>query len=126
MYKAVTGIDITFEESLEMGKKIYLLDRAIWHMQGRHRDQEVFAEFVYSLPTSAPYPLPVFEDGRWTYGTCMDRVLDRDRFETVKDRFYEHEGWDVSTGCPTRAALESYDLGYVADTLEAAGALQKG
>lgn len=126
MYKAVTGVDITFEESLEMGKKIYALDRAIWHMQGRHRDQEKFAEFVYSLPTSAPYPLPVFEDGKWEYGTCMDRTLDRERFETVKDRFYEHEGWDVSTGCPTRATLESYGLGNVADALEAAGALQKG
>lgn len=124
MYKAVTGIDITFEESLEMGKKIYTLDRAIWHMQGRHRDQEVFAEFVYSLPTSAPYPLPVYEDGTWSYGACLDRTLDRERFETVKDRFYEHEGWDVSTGCPTRETLESYDLGHVADALVAAGALK--
>ncbi len=54
----------------------------------------------------------------------MDRVLDRERFETVKDRFYEHEGWDVSTGCPTRETLESYDLGHVADALESAGALK--
>ena len=125
MYKAVTGLDITFEESLERGKKIYALDRAIWYLQGRNRDQEVFAEFVYTLPTSAPYFLPVYENGSWTYGTCLNRTLDRAKFETVKDRFYEHEGWDVATGCPTRETLESYGLGYVADALEQAGALDK-
>lgn len=125
MYKAVTGLDITFEESLERGKKIYALDRAIWYLQGRNRDQEVFAEFVYTLPTSAPYFLPVYENGSWTYGTCLNRTLDRAKFETVKDRFYEHEGWDVATGCPTRETLESYGLGYVADALEQAGVLEK-
>lgn len=121
MYKAVTGKDITMEQSLELGKKIFAFDRAIWYLQGRHRDQETFAEFVYSLPTDTPYYLPVLEDGRWKYSTCLGRVLDRERFEDVKTRFYKLEGWDPDTGCPTRETLESYDLGFVADALEAAG-----
>lgn len=123
MYKAVTGLDLSYEESIELGKKIFTLDRAIWHMQGRHRDQEVFAEYVYTQPTSAPYPLPVYEDGKWIYGENLGRVLDRERFEDVKTRFYAMEGWDEATGCPTRATLEAYDLGHVADALDKEGKL---
>ena len=37
--------------------------------------------------------------------------------------FYTEFGWDVKTGIPTRATLESFGLGKVADELEAAGLL---
>lgn len=122
MFKAVTGVDLSFEESLELGRKIFMLDRAIWNLQGRTRDQEVYAEYVYTQPTNAPYPLPVYEDGKWSYGTNLDRVLDRDKFEDVKTRLYEMQGWNEA-GCPTRASLESFGLSDVADVLEKAGKL---
>ena len=32
--------------------------------------------------------------------------------------FYTEFGWDVKTGIPTRATLESFGLGKVADELE--------
>lgn len=125
LYKAVTGADITFEESLDLGRKIFTLDRAIWYLQGRTREQEEFAEFVYSLPTSSPYFLPIYEDGSWQYSMCLGRVLDRDRFEDVKTRFYRLEGWDPETGCPTRETLEADGLDYVADALVDRGALKE-
>lgn len=124
MYKAVTGIDITYEESLEVGKRMYLLDRAIWYLQGRSREMEVFADYVYDVPTTDSYPLPIYENGEWSYSDCIGRTLDRDRFEDVKTRFYDIEGWDQTTGCPTRETLETYDLSYVADALEAANVLE--
>jgi aldehyde:ferredoxin oxidoreductase len=122
-FKAVTGRDMSYEESIELGRRIFTLDRAIWHLQGRTREQEVFPEWVYSVPNNAPYLLPVYEDGAWSYSPCLDRVLDRERFEDLKTRFYELEGWDPQSGCPTRATLESFDLGSVADELERAGVL---
>jgi aldehyde:ferredoxin oxidoreductase len=122
-YKAVTGRDMSYEESIELGHRIFTLDRAIWYLQGRTREQEVFPEWVYSIPNSAPYLLPVYEDGVWSYSPCLDRVLERERFEDLKTRFYELEGWDPRSGCPTRATLESLDLGSVADELERAGVL---
>lgn len=124
MYKAVTGKDLSYKESLALGHRIFTLDRAIWHLQGRHRDQEVFAEYVYTQPTTKPYPLPVFENGTWSYAKNTGRVLDRERFEDVKTRFYRLEGWNEASGCPTRATLEALDLKPVADELEKSGALK--
>lgn len=122
-YNAVTGGNLTFEEGLEIGRKIWNLDRAIWILQGRHRDQEVFANYVYDVPTSTPYYLPVYENGKWKYSENIGRTLDRDKFEDWKTRYYKHEGWDPETGWPTRKTLEELELGFVADELEKAGKL---
>jgi aldehyde:ferredoxin oxidoreductase len=43
---------------------------------------------------------------------------ERGRLEAIKDRFYKLRGWDLTTGVPTRATLESLDLKDVADELE--------
>jgi len=120
-YKAATGLDITYEESLEAGHKIFTFDKAIWCLQGRKPEDEVFTEYVYTQPTTDYYPLPVYKDGEWSFDPNMGRVLDREKFEDVKHRFYELEGWDPQTGVPTRATLESMDLGFVADKLQEAG-----
>ncbi len=122
-YNAVTGKSLTWEEGLEIGHKIWTLDKAIWTLQGRHRDLEVFADYVYDVPTEAPDGLPMFIDGKWEYNAGLGRTLDRDKFEDFKTRFYANEGWDTATGWPTRATLEALDLGYVADELESNGKL---
>jgi aldehyde:ferredoxin oxidoreductase len=43
---------------------------------------------------------------------------ERSRLEAIKDDFYTLRGWDLTTGVPTRATLESLDLKDVADELE--------
>lgn len=125
--KSITGSDESFEEGITKGKRIGNLDRAIWVLQGRHRDQEVFTEYNYSLPAAPgflpaeiPYILPVKVDGKWSYKDTSGRVLDRERLEDFKTRYYEFEGWDPVTGWPTKATLEELDLGFVADALGAA------
>lgn len=123
LYKAVTGNDITMEKGLEIGQRIWNLHRAIWVLQGRHREQEVFTNYVYDVPTSAPYPLTVKQDGAWTYDICVGRTLDRAKFEDVKDRFYKRMGWDVATGWPTKSGLESLGLGFAASELAKADKL---
>ena len=122
-FQAVTGRDLSYEESIELGHKFWVLDRAIWALEGRHRDQEVFTNYVYDVKTTKPFPLVVFEDGKWSYSLCQGRTLDRDKFEDFKTRFYAHEGFEESTGRPTRSGLEALDLGFAADKLEAAGKL---
>lgn len=120
MFKAVTGRDISYKESLDYGRKFYMLDRAIWALQGRERTDEVFASYVYDLPTDVPYALPVFEDGTWQWSTCLGRKLDRDRFEDVKTRLYDIEGWNEQ-GYPKKSELERYGMNDIAQTLESAG-----
>lgn len=123
---AVTGQNLTYADTLEIGRRIWNLNRSIWAMQGRHRDQEVFSDWMYKRGVEAPYYLPVYENGEWSYSDCRGRKLDRDKFEDFKTRFYKYEGWDPATGRPTRSTLEGLGLAYVADGLEEHGRLGEG
>ncbi len=124
-YNAVTGNNITFEDGMEIGRMVWNLDRAIWTLQGRHRDIEVHAEYVYKVPISSPYWNSVYEDGEWKFSDNIGRVLDKDKFEDWKTRYYKFEGWDETTGWPKRETLEELGLGYVANELEYHGKLGK-
>ena len=99
------------------------LDRAIWVLQGRHRDMEVLAGYVYTVPTKEPYYLPVYENGSWSWDPCLGRVLNKAKFEEWKTKFYEFEGWNGASGWPKRSTLESIGLKNVADTLQNNGKL---
>lgn len=127
---AVTGAGLTYEDGLETGRRIWNLDRAIWILQGRHRDIEVYPDYIYSpdnpkvgTQIATPYVMPAFVDGAWIFQNVDSRYLDRGKTEEFKTRFYALEGWDTSTGWPTRATLEDLNLSNVADALEEAGKL---
>lgn len=127
---AVTGKKYSFLDGMEMGRKILNLDNAIWTLQGRHRDMVHFAEYIYEVPfekgqpvPETSYYLPGRQNGEWDYVCVNDRHLDRAKFEEFKTTYYKLEGWDPSTGWPTRDTLESLGLAYVADTLAKNGKL---
>jgi len=127
---AITGDDMTFEEGMEVGRRIWNLDRAVWALQGRHRDIEVFSEYSYKTGAQpgtttyeAPYTMPVFENNEWSFKSVAGRILDRKKVEDWKSLFFKLEGWDVKSGWPTRDTLTKLDLANVADELEKAGKL---
>ena len=124
-YNAVTGQNISFEDGLKIGTKIWNLDRAIYTLQGRHRDMEVLAGYVYKVPNKAPNPIPIMKDGEWVYDYGIGRVMDKEKFEDWKTNYFKFEGWDPETGWPTRKNLESLGMGNVADELEKHGKLGK-
>jgi aldehyde:ferredoxin oxidoreductase len=121
-YQAVTGNKNTFADTIEIGRKIWNLERAIRVMQGRHRDQEKFFPFVYkpgaSLVTQNGGE-PVYQNGKWSWQPLSDLYLDEAGVELFKTNFYKLEGWDVSTGWPTRKTLQELSLNKVAETLAA-------
>ena len=47
--KAVSGKDFSFLDGINLGRKIWNLDHAIWTLQGRHRDMVHFAGQVYDV-----------------------------------------------------------------------------
>jgi len=134
-FKAVTGKDISFIDTMEIGRKIFTLNRAIWTLQGRHRDMEKFDEYVYSVPSQGvsmfagqppSYYMPVNENGRWAYRNIVPRHLDRNKVEEWKTLFYELEGWDIKTGWPLESTLQELGLQGVAEELQKAGKLPVG
>jgi len=124
-YQAVTGNKASFADTMEIGKKIWTLERAIRVMQGRHRDQEKFFPFMYKPGASyeAMNDLPVYENGKWSWQALPDMYLDDAGVELFKANFYKLEGWDVNTGWPTRKTLDDLSLKKVGDTLAARGRL---
>ena len=122
-FNAVTGENLSFAESIEIGRKIWNLDNAIWTLQGRHRDDLQFADYIYDVSAPGMFYGPVNENGQWKYALLGPRSLDRTQFEEFKTRYYELEGWDIDTGWPTRSTLEALDLGSVADELDDKGKL---
>lgn len=129
-FNAVTGGSMTFQDGVELGKKIWNLDNAIWTLQGRHRDMVRMADFIHKkkggpvdgLP--AAY-LPGFEDGEWGYHAYSKRTINKGKFEKFKTTFYQLQGWDTSSGWPTKTTLDSLGLSNVAGELEANGKLGK-
>jgi hypothetical protein len=108
---------------MELGRKIWNLDNAIWTLQGRHRDHVHFADYVYTRKmtdgdSNASHWVPGKINGQWKYFNAVNRSVDRDKFEEFKTRFYTLEGWDTETGHPTRSTLEGLGLKAVADELE--------
>jgi aldehyde:ferredoxin oxidoreductase len=121
-YQAVTGEALTWEESLERGHMIYLMERSIWALQGRERSDEQFTDYVYDVPSEG-FMLPIYQDGAWKWDTCVGRTLDRDKFDDYKTRFYKLEGCNETSGYPTKDELATYDLDKFASALSAVGKL---
>jgi aldehyde:ferredoxin oxidoreductase len=121
-WNAVTGNNISFADGMKTGRKIWTLERAIWALQGRHRDQEVFPDYIYDIP-SREHVMPTYNNGKWAYTSNAGRTLDRAKFEEWKTMFYDFEGWNTANGWPTRGTLEGMGLKKVADTLQSRGKL---
>ena len=130
-FDAVTGKNFTFLDGIELGKKIWNLDNAVWTLQGRHRDMVHFADYYYNKNgggTGGDLPneyLPGLENGVWDYFGYSRRKFDKAKFEEFKTIFYKLQGWDPASGWPTRKTLESLQLTHVAKELEAGGKLGK-
>lgn len=131
--KAVTAKNQSFEEGMELGRKIWNLDRSIWILEGRTVENEIFpggrtGSYLYNVPNPTgsigepPYIMPALENGSWIFKNLTGRKLDFDKVEAWKQKFYAFEGWNEK-GVPTRKTLESLGLKNAADALQKAGKL---
>jgi hypothetical protein len=115
--RPLTGDNHTFADYMELGHKLYTLDRSIWLLQGRHRDMEVFPDYLYDKK-SPGHMMPTIINGKWTYDKGVGRTLDRAIVEDFKTGFYKFEGYNSENGYPTRATLEKMNLQQVGDLLQ--------
>ncbi len=123
-WNAVTGKNLTFADYMELGHKIYTLDRSIWVLQGRHRELEVFPDYVYDRPNPGMMSeMPMYIDGQWKYDPGKGRKLDRAKVEDFKTRFYKFEGYNPENGYPKRDTLEKMGMKKVADLMQSKGKL---
>jgi aldehyde:ferredoxin oxidoreductase len=119
-YNTVTGKNITFADGIEIGRRSWNLKRAILVLQGRTREMEKFAGYMYRPGASFPSgDFPVYDGSKWEWLPCSEMYLDERGVEQWKKEFYALEGWNTDTGFPTRKTLEELGLKHAADVLEA-------
>jgi aldehyde:ferredoxin oxidoreductase len=121
-YKAVTGKDLSYADGIEIGRKIWNMDKAVWTLQGRTREMEKFAPFFYKPYNQSFAAVTVYKDNKWQYSMEPGMFIDDAKFENWKTKFYKQEGWS-NNGWQTRSSLESMGLKKVADELGKANKL---
>ena len=110
LLSAVTGIDYSPDELWKAGERIWNLRRAIMVLrENRQREDD----------TLNPYWFQRLAGG----AQHLAAPLDKDKWEALKNRYYELCGWNEKNGRPTRSGLEELGMSSVADQLQAAGKL---
>ena len=112
MESALTGHQVTWDQFIDIGVRIFTLFRAdnIQRMgkKDMRRNHDLFPERMFDHPG--------FKDAKpFTKGTNR---MDRADMELAKDMLYEELGWDKNTGDPTRQTYEKLGLKDVADKLQ--------
>ncbi len=127
-YKAVTGKNDSFADTMRIGQKIWTLERAIRVMHGRSREKEDFYPYMY-MPGASGIAIyggvPIYEKGQWRNDNCRDMYLDRKGVDDFKTHFYALEGWDKEHGWPTRKTMDDLGLKRMVEPMKKAGKLGK-
>jgi aldehyde:ferredoxin oxidoreductase len=122
VYAAVTGKEIDTAEFNRTGERIFNLQRAILLKQGwGGRKGDRILDYFFTEPFKKG-ELFFNEEGLMPGrdGEVISKIgatVDRQEFEKMKTEYYEHRGWDPSTGYPTKAKLQELGLEDVAEDL---------
>ncbi|MBW2369103.1 MAG: hypothetical protein JRH15_14595 [Deltaproteobacteria bacterium] len=122
---AATGVDFGVDDYWKAGERIWNLRRAInITVENRTREYDTYVDNFFDV---------VWDDVQDSGGSdgvegneemrVYKAYIDREKFEALKDRYYQLAGWDIKTGWPTRQKLEELDMKNVADGLETMGRL---
>jgi aldehyde:ferredoxin oxidoreductase len=103
--KAATGVTVTMEDLFMIADRVYTLMRAFWVREYGER----WSSALDGLPA------------RWfeeplTKGAFKGATLDREKYETMLQLYYEKRGWD-SRGIPKKKTLVKLGLRDVAQEL---------
>jgi aldehyde:ferredoxin oxidoreductase len=114
IFEPTTGVDIGEKGLRSAAEAVVNVLRAIMVRDGRTREDDTV------------YPSK-FDKAFYYNGLArmfkMFGPLDRDRWENMKDAFYQERGWDTKTGWPTEEKLKELDLQDVAEELGRLGKL---
>ena len=107
MMTALTGVGFTASQLLEIGERIYNVERAYNSRCNLTRENDKIPDKFFKDPIETKI-----------------KVLDRERFEKLKNQYYELRGWDIETGHPTEKKLKELGLQDVAVDLKKRGIIK--
>jgi aldehyde:ferredoxin oxidoreductase len=123
IYSAITGRETSEEELLNIGERIFNLQRAILLRQGwGGRDGDQIQEYFFTSPLKKGdvffNPDAIMPGPEGKLFSRMGAVLDRTKFEKMKSDYYQLRGWDIDTGFPTVTRLKALGLNDIINDLK--------
>jgi aldehyde:ferredoxin oxidoreductase len=123
IYSAITGRETSEEELLNIGERIFNLQRAILLRQGwGGRDGDRIQEYFFTSPLKKGdvffNPDAIMPGPEGKLFSRMGAVLDRTKFEKMKSDYYQLRGWDIDTGFPTVTRLKALGLNDIINDLK--------
>jgi len=109
IYKAVTGIDFDESRLITFADRALTLEKAYNVREGFAREDETVSPFWFKEPIPD--------------GPQKGKVLDKAKFEKMKDEYYALRGWDAETSWPTSETYKRLGLSDVANSLQKLGKL---
>ncbi len=110
---AVLGKNMSEDDICLLGERIFNLQRAIFLREGhKGRDDDTLPDFYFNVPlkTEAHNPECLVPGKNGDVLSRKGEVVDRQKFEQMKDEYYRLRGWDVTTGIPTPEKLAALGL----------------
>ncbi len=96
LFRVVTGKDWDVDRLLKISERIRNLERMFDVRQGLTRAEDSLPKKFFEKPLAK--------------GKYAGAVLDRAKFEQMKDEYYELRGWDKQNGIPTKEKLAELGL----------------
>jgi len=124
LFSAVTGIHMDEKDLLRCGERIYNQQRAVLLREGwRAKEFDVPEEFNFRTPilTDRLNPRLIVPGPTEEPVSVRGNVLDREKFEKMREEYYELRGWDPETGLQKVETLRGLDLSDVAQALKESG-----
>ncbi|MCR4431152.1 MAG: aldehyde ferredoxin oxidoreductase family protein [Tepidanaerobacteraceae bacterium] len=103
-YSAVTGREMTGEELMLAAERVYNIEKAFNVRTGFRKKDDTIPERFFTEPIKG--------------GPGDGNIVERNKFNTILEEYYEARGWDPSTGLQTRAKLEQLGLSEIKNVLE--------
>jgi aldehyde:ferredoxin oxidoreductase len=124
LFSAATGMETDEAALNRAGERIFNLQRAVLLREGwQGREGDVPAEFNFTRPveTDPLNPLLLVPGPTEEPVSVKGNVLDRVKFEQMREEFYRLRGWDTESGLPRCETLQQLDLADMAQDLIARG-----
>jgi aldehyde:ferredoxin oxidoreductase len=126
LLSAVTGREIDEKGIDHIGERIFNLNRAILLQEGRKgREDDYLPEFYFIEREEVAGDVfnmrnpELFLPGKGDeIISRKGKAVDREKFEQMKDEYYELRGWDVPTGLLTRKTLIRLELEDIIEPLK--------
>ena len=114
VFSAVTGREMDEQGLDKIGERVLNLQRAILVREGyKGRESDILSELDHTLPLALKGGVNPECTVPGKGGEILPRtgaVVDREKFEKMKDEYYQLRGWDVKSGLQTKAKLTELGL----------------